>query len=69
MKIDPKTRQALEETGLPWELENGKKHTKIRLAGQFVGILPQNGRIAEGVANRNVVAQIKRAAKEISNGR
>jgi hypothetical protein len=68
MKIDPKTRRVLEETGLPWELENGKKHTKIWLAGQFVGILPQNGRIVEGAAHKNVVAQIRRAAKEITNG-
>jgi hypothetical protein len=59
MKTDLKTRR---------ELDNGKKHTKIWLAGQFVGILTQNGRIAEGVAHKNVIAQIKRAAKETNNG-
>ena len=68
MKIDPKTVKALEATGLPWSLELSKKHTKILLDGRFVGIVPQNGRIVEGRAQMNVIAQIKRAAKEATTG-
>ena len=57
MKIDPKTRRALEETGLPWELENGKKHTKIRLAGQFVGMYVNDMTLDMGEQGKKAVEE------------
>jgi hypothetical protein len=54
----------MKATGLPWSVEVGGRHLKLRLNGRFVGICPK-GRIAEGHgghATKNIVAQIKRAA-------
>ena len=68
MRPPPRIRQALEATRLPWALERGAKHIKVRLNGRFIGIIPHCG---EGDIRRgtlNVVAQIKRAAREMQNG-
>lgn len=58
--------KALKETGLPYEIQRGRKHKHIRLAGKFVGIVPY-GRMgdAESRSAKNVRAQIRRAAKEV----
>lgn len=58
--------RALDETGLPWQVETGKGHKKIRLCGKLVGVMHTSER---GVTQRemaNVVAQIRRAAREIA---
>lgn len=60
-------QRALEATGLPWEVTMGGRHRKVMLAGRFVAILPSNLRGATRMnyrAERNVIAQIKRAARE-----
>lgn len=68
MKLDPKVRQALEETGLPWRIEAGSKHFKIRLNDRLVGVYPQGKRTeANPRANLNVISNIKRAARETKN--
>lgn len=59
---------ALTETGLPFELQDGGRHFKIRLAGRFIGILPRNGSseaYGNTCASKNLVAQVRRAAREI----
>jgi hypothetical protein len=60
-------REALEATGLPWSLETGSKHTKIKLHGRLVGILNRTERdVGRGrKAQLNTVRQIKAAAREI----
>ena len=58
-------RDALIGTGLPWDITPGARHHKITLAGRLVGIAPLNGRDAGPRALKNVVAQIRRAAREI----
>lgn len=32
--------ESLRRTGLPWSIENGKKHNKVFLAGRMIGVLP-----------------------------
>ncbi len=68
MKIDPKVKQALEATGLPWYVETGTKHYKIRLNGKLVGVFPQGKKTeASPRANINVIANIRRAAREMAS--
>lgn len=55
----------LRETGLPWAIDSGARHMKVRLAGKLVGIFPQNGKAGNATRARlNIHAQIRRAAKE-----
>lgn len=60
-------RDALEETRLPWEIELGGKHRKIKLGGRLVGILPKGKKMqdAHDRTIKNTVAQIRRTAREI----
>lgn len=65
MRIHPEIENALKSTGLPWSVEEGSRHLKLRVNGRFVGICPK-GKPKEklhGHATKNVVAQIKRAAR------
>lgn len=60
-------KQELENTGLPWDIERGSRHLKLKLSGHLVGILPGDGRSAmEGRALKNVVSQIRRAARKLA---
>jgi hypothetical protein len=66
MKLDRKTKQALEETGLPWSVEDGSKHHKIRLNGKLVGVFPYGKKTeASPCANNNIISNIRRAAREM----
>lgn len=66
MKLDPRVKKTLEETGLPWHIEAGSKHFKIRLCGRLVGVYPQGKKTeADRRANMNVISNVKRAAREL----
>jgi hypothetical protein len=60
-------RDALEKTQLPWSLELGSKHWKIKLAGRFVGILPKSKKMhdADLRPTLNTISKIRRTAREI----
>lgn len=63
MKVPDRVQKALDETGLPYELENGGIHMKIRLAGRMVGILPKGNPGGDSRRTElNIVSQIRRAA-------
>ena len=68
-RIPPPVLRELELTGLPFEFEEGSRHIKMRLSGQFVGILPRGGGTTEAYgkqwAMRNSIAQIRRMARKI----
>lgn len=67
MKLPAELREALAKTGLPWEIENGKKHNKIKLAGKLVGVYPHGK--ANGDHKRsllNTITQVRRAAQELT---
>jgi hypothetical protein len=69
-RVPDEVRAALEASGLPWAIEQGSRHQKIRLAGFMVGVLPTGGCNAR-INNRgsaNVVAAIRRKAKELKHG-
>jgi len=59
------TIRALEETGLPWEIEKGKGHAKIRLCGHLVGVVSYGKGGHNKRAELNVIGQIMRKAAEL----
>lgn len=65
MRILPVIEQALNDTGMPWDIEQGKKHHHIRINGKLVGILPMGSKAAETRTIKNCISQIKKAAKGI----
>jgi hypothetical protein len=66
MKPHPLVIAALDETGLPWTVDQDGGHLKIRLAGRLVGVMSAGSKDDErGRAFMNVIAQIRRAAREM----
>jgi hypothetical protein len=65
--MDKRIRQALEETGLEWNIEPGKKHLKIRVAGHLAGVLP-HGKHSETDRRSilNTVRQIRAIRMKLS---
>lgn len=65
-KIPDEIVAALDATGLPWEVDNGSRHAKLRLCGRLVGILPR-GRASfpNPRATLNTITQIRRAVREL----
>ena len=61
------TVRALEETGLPWEIENGKGHAKLRLCGHLVGVVKYSKNGHDKRAELNVIGQIRRKAAELKD--
>lgn len=60
-RLPPKVQAALDETGRPWTVEHGSKHRKIKVAGRLVGILPLGRHRNPDRAEKNIIAQIRRA--------
>ena len=59
-------RPELEASGLPWSIDNGGKHLKLRLGGRLIGVLPKgSSHTQDPRATKNLVAQIRRAAREM----
>lgn len=70
MRIPPEIRRACDETGLPYEFQQGTRHIKIRVGGRFVGILPHGTvRNKKGYAMANVVSQIRRRGREVNHAK
>jgi hypothetical protein len=69
MKMKHPVMKALDETGLPWHIEQGHGHKKIRLCGRLVGVIGHNQTGAGKREIANVVAQIRRAAREVQHER
>lgn len=65
MRVPQAIHAALTESGLAWDIVPGGRHLKVRLVGRLVGILPR-GKSPDGLrAEKNIVAQIRRAAKQL----
>jgi hypothetical protein len=54
-----------------YEIEVGSRHLKVRVEGRFCTILPLDGGKKSGspTAERNSIAQIRRVAREIREGK
>jgi hypothetical protein len=66
VKLPDGLREALETTGLPWEIEVGKKHNKVKLAGRLVAVYP-HGKAQDRYrrALLNTITQVRRTAQEL----
>jgi len=65
MRIPPLIRDALDTSGLPWEIKEGGRHYKIVVGGKCVGILPYGKtQSADMRSAKNLVAQIRRRVEE-----
>jgi len=65
--VEPLLKDALEQTGLTWDVVEGKRHHHIRLEGKLVGILPKGSHHNNRRATLNLRSQIRRAAEEFKN--
>ena len=66
MKLPAALREALDRTGLPWGIEVGKKHNKVKLAGRLVAVYPLGK--AQDTHRRallNTITQVRRMAQEL----
>lgn len=61
--FDAKLEAALNETGLPWEIEPGAKHHKIRLKGRLAGIISHKVR---GGPSRTLTAKNIKAVRQLA---
>lgn len=70
-KAERQIRADLEAAGLPYAVERGSRHLKIKLCGHLVGIIPMKGKDNPGNKRTylNVRSQIRRKAKELSDGK
>jgi len=66
VKLPDELREVLDKTGLPWEVEVGKKHNKVKLAGRLVAVYP-HGKAQERYrrALLNTITQVRRTAREL----
>jgi hypothetical protein len=64
-RVPSRISEALEATGLPYAIEQGARHLKIKVAGRLVGIAPRRLSGECRHSELNVVSQIRRAASEI----
>ena len=63
MKLPKGVRDVLDATGLPWSVEAGSRHGKIKINGRIVTIVPLNGGNDRDRATKNVIAHIRRASR------
>jgi hypothetical protein len=66
--MDKRILAELEATGLPWEVETGGKHDKLRLDGKLVGIVSRSGS-AQPRSIKNTISNIRRVSRGLPNGR
>lgn len=69
LKLDKNIRGALDATGLPWAVETGSKHYKIRLAGRLVGVFSMGKNTQPSHAIHNTVSNIRRLERELRHDR
>lgn len=70
VRFDKRLGEALDATGLPWTIEPGTRHFKIRLAGRLCGIVPQGvkGESGPKMLAKNV-KNVQRIAAKIKEGK
>jgi hypothetical protein len=66
MQIDKRLKAELEKTGLPWSIETGGRHYKVKLDGKLAAIFPRgNASERKRRSLLNTIAQVRRTAREI----
>ena len=66
-RIPADVADALDVTGLPWEVVTGSKHYHVRLAGYLVGVLPKgNTRDRHQRSTKNLIANIRNTTRKLT---
>jgi hypothetical protein len=66
MRLPFELREALDKTGLPWEIELGSKHHKVKLCGKLVAVFPRGKKHeAEKRSLLNTISQVRNAARQL----
>jgi len=69
MKYVPRELIAeIEAAGVPWHLEQGKRHIKLFIGKKLAGIMPARNDEANRRSQLNIRAQVRRAIKEVQLG-
>lgn len=63
MKLPRGLKEALDETGVPWTIERGKRHYHIRMDGRLVGVIGLSTSEIASRATKNIIAQARRVAR------
>jgi hypothetical protein len=66
--LNKRVEEALDATGLPWEIDEGRKHYRLMLAGRQVCVLSKGGKARANAVSSNDkknVNVIRRVADEI----
>ncbi len=72
IKLSPRLRDAIDHAGMPWHIKpprGGGTHAKLCIGGRFIGIVPMAGGADTGRAEKNLLSQIRRAARSENAGR
>jgi hypothetical protein len=67
-RLDPTIRDALNETGLPWEIVRGTKHYHVRVEGALVGILPMGKLVTSSRQLKNLLSDIHKLKRRQDAG-
>lgn len=59
-KVPKEIRKLLDASGLPWQVERGGRHFKLRINGRLALVMPMSDAKDTGMYKRNAVAQVKR---------
>jgi hypothetical protein len=68
MRVPDDLQALLDDSGLPWRIDNGKRHYKIIVDERLVGILPKGRDLHRKSHNArphlNTLAQIRRIIRQ-----
>jgi hypothetical protein len=69
-RLPEKMRKLLTTSREPWHIEIGGRHFKLKIGNRLVAILPRGGNLSgfHGRADKNAMANIKRAIREQGEG-
>lgn len=67
MKIDPILQRAIDESGLPFRLEEGKRHVKLMLGGEMVTVFSRRPDERGGRAVKNLLGHIRRKVRQVKS--
>ncbi len=67
MRLPQPVAEALDATGLPWQIVDGKKHKRVLLDGRQVLVVSHGSKAWGNWRNtKNAVCNIRRAAQEMT---
>lgn len=60
MRLNDEIVSLLRASGLPWGVENGGKHLKLRVAGELVAVFPRGHKSSVSKGDLNMLKTVQR---------